>query len=363
MVHTLGEIALALDAELLGDPDLPISGAGEPATAGSQDIALAFEPRYVADLAKGRARAALIAEGADWQTLGLAGAIVVQRPRLALSGVTRLLDPGLELSPGVHASAVVEDGTTLPTDVAIGAHAVISANVQIGAGTQIAPGVTIGRDAVIGENCILHSGVRIAQGANLGHRVRIHPNAVIGADGFSFVTPDKSSVERVRAGHMQAEAIGDQTWTRIHSIGGIEIGSDVEIGALTSIDRGTVRSTRIGRGTKIDNQVQIGHNCVVGEDCLFSGQVGIAGSVTIGNRVVLGGKVGVSDNISVGDDVVAGGASRIFTSVNAGSVVLGNPAVKMDSHLEMVKGLRRLPKLIREFKTLQKTVSKRAPKD
>jgi UDP-3-O-[3-hydroxymyristoyl] glucosamine N-acyltransferase len=185
----------------------------------------------------------------------------------------------------------------------------------------------------------------------------------VGSDGFSFVTPEKSGVERVREslGH-QGEIVA-QSWTRIHSLGGVEIGDDVEIGANTAIDRGTIRATRIGRGTKLDNLVHVGHNVEVGEDSLLCGQVGIAGSARIGNRVVLGGQCGVNDNIFVGDDVVAGGATKIFTNAPAGRVLLGSPAVKMEAHVEMMKALRRLPRLFEQVRDLQKAVSKSSDND
>ena len=138
----------------------------------------------------------------------------------------------------------------------------------------------------------------------------------------------------------------------------MEIGDDVEVGCNSCIDRGTIRATRIGNGTKVDNLVQIGHNVVVGEDCLLCGMVGIAGSVRIGNRVVLGGGVGVNDNIFVGDDVIVGGAGRIFTNAPKGWVMMGSPAVKMETQLEINKAIRRLPRLAAKVDRLQETVAK-----
>ncbi|MFV2035782.1 MAG: UDP-3-O-(3-hydroxymyristoyl)glucosamine N-acyltransferase, partial [Halocynthiibacter sp.] len=163
------------------------------------------------------------------------------------------------------------------------------------------------------------------------------------------------SVEKAREnlgapGAGPAKELTAQKWTRIHSLGAVDIGDDVEVGANVTIDRGTIRATRIGRGTKLDNQVHLGHNVEIGEDCLLCGQVGVAGSARIGNRVVLGGQCGVSDNIFIGDDVVAGGATKIFTNAPAGRVLLGSPAVKMESQVEMQKALRRLPRLLRDLR-------------
>ena len=147
------------------------------------------------------------------------------------------------------------------------------------------------------------------------------------------------------------------SWTRIHSLGTVEIGDDVEIGANTCIDRGTIRATKIGNRTKLDNLVHIGHNVEVGEDTLLCGQVGVAGSTKIGNRVVMGGQCGVSDNIFVGDDVVAGGATKMMSKVPAGRVVLGYPAMKMEQFIEAGQNWRRLPRLMQDVKEIKKAVS------
>ena len=149
-----------------------------------------------------------------------------------------------------------------------------------------------------------------------------------------------------------------QAWARIHSLGGVEIGDDVEVGANSTIDQGSVRATRVGSGTKIDNLVQVGHNVVIGTDCLLCAQAAVAGSTVIGNNCVLGGKSGVADNIKIGDNVVIGAASAVLSNVPAGRAMLGYPAVKMDTHVETYKALRRLPRLLREFAELKKTVSK-----
>ena len=157
---------------------------------------------------------------------------------------------------------------------------------------------------------------------------------------------------------VQLDLASDQTWTRIHSLGSVVIGDDVEIGANSCIDSGTIRPTRIGNGVKMDNLVHIGHNVVIGNDCLLCGQVGIAGSSRLGKNVVLAGQTGVNDNIFIGDNVIAGGASKIFTNVPAGRVILGYPAVKMQNHIDSYKALRRLPKLFKDIAELKKTVFK-----
>lgn len=366
MTMTLAELARAMDADLWGDGSLTIEGAAEPASAGAAAggrarIALATTPAYAAQLVPGAA--ALIAEGMDPQALGLAGAAIVRRPRLAMAALTRALDGGPAAQPGVHPSAIVDPSARLGEGVSVGPFCIIGPRVQVGARSRIGGHVSIGADAVIGDDALVHDGARIGHGVTAGARLIVHPNAVIGSDGFSFVTPEPSGVEAIRADLGRRDRIDQQHWVRIHSLGAVDLGDDVEIGAGTTIDRGTIRATTIGAGTKVDNLVHIGHNVQVGRDCMLCGQVGIAGSTRIGDRVVLAGKCGVSDNIFVGDDVIAGGGTNIYTNVPAGRVILGSPATRMETQIEMNKALRRLPRLAAQFAELQKTVTRLMHKD
>ncbi|MGR3539982.1 MAG: UDP-3-O-(3-hydroxymyristoyl)glucosamine N-acyltransferase [Hasllibacter sp.] len=351
-MHTLAEIARALGARLEGDGTLPVARPAEPARAGPDDLALAMTERFAAGLAEGRARAAILWDGADWKALGLEGAIYVPRPRYAMAHLTAALDPGPGIAPGVHPSAVVHPEADLGEGCSIGPLAVIGPEARIGAGARIGAHASVmGR---LGEGALVREGARIARGAVCGDRLIAQPNAVIGADGFSFVTPERSAVEATRASlGAEGPGQGDASWTRIHSLGGVEVGNDVEVGAGACIDAGTIRATRIGDRSKLDNLVHVGHNVVVGRDCLLCGQVGIAGSARIGDRVVLGGQCGVSDNIDVGDDVVAGGATKIFTNAPAGRILLGSPATKMDTQVEIQKAWRRLPRLYRDVQALK----------
>lgn len=363
MQFTIKDIAEALSAQAFGDVTLKVTGASEPAAAGPDDLALAMDPKYAEGLEQGEARAAIVWDGADWEDLGLKAAIVVPRPRYAMSGLTRLMDPGPEIDSGVHPTAVVDPSASIGAGAAIGPFVVIGARVSVGKGVRIGSHVSIAEDTSIGDDALMHSGVRIGARVSIGHRFICQPGAVIGADGFSFVTPEKSRVEEARASLGGETQAVNASWTRIHSLGGVEIGDDVELGANSCIDRGTIRATRVGNRTKIDNLVHLGHNVVVGDDCLICGQVGIAGSTQVGNRVVLGGQVGVSDNIFIGDDVVAGGASKILSKVPAGRVILGYPAMKMEQFIEAGQNWRRLPRLMEDVRALKKAVSKDAADD
>jgi UDP-3-O-[3-hydroxymyristoyl] glucosamine N-acyltransferase len=357
MSFTLKDIAEALGAKALGALDIQITGAAEPSSAGPTDLALAMSPTYAEGLAAGQARAAIVWEGADWQALGLEGALIVPRPRYAMAGLTTLMDSGPAIAAGIHPTSVVDPSAQIGDWAAIGPFVVIGADVVIGANVRIASHVSVDTGAVLGADVLLLQGCKIGARVRLGDRVIVQPGASIGSDGFSFVTPEKSAVENARKSLGDTGDAAHQSWTRIHSLGSVEIGDNVEIGANVAIDRGTIRNTVIGRGTKLDNLVHIGHNVQVGEDCLLCGQVGIAGSTTVGDRVVMGGQCGVSDNIFVGNDVIAGGATKMFTNVPAGRVILGYPAMKMESHVEAYKGLRRLPRLFRDVAALKKAVS------
>ncbi len=357
MPYTIKDIAAALEAKAFGATDLEITGAAEPAMAGPGDLALAMDPKYADGLAEGAARAAIVWDGADWEGLGLEAAIVVPRPRYAMSGLTRLMDPGPEIAPGIHPSAIIDPTAEIGDNAAIGPFVVIGPRVRIGPNARIASHASIAEDTVIGADALIHAGVRIGARVTIGDRLIAQPGAVAGADGFSFVTPEKSRVEEARASlGKDAEAV-NASWTRIHSLGGVIIGDDVELGANSCIDRGTIRATTIGRGTKLDNLVHVGHNCEIGEDVLLCGLVGIAGSTKVGNRVVLGGQVGVGDNLTIGDDVVAGGATKILSKVPAGRVVLGYPAMKMEQYIQASQNWRRLPRLMEDVRALKKAVS------
>ncbi|MFV0383095.1 UDP-3-O-(3-hydroxymyristoyl)glucosamine N-acyltransferase [Paracoccus sp. (in: a-proteobacteria)] len=366
MIVTIGELAHKLNAQAWGDLSLRVTGASEPAGAEPVGpdggiIALAMAPKYAESLKPGSM--AILAVGMEPETYGLKAAIFAPRPRLVMAGLTRAFDRGPGIAPGIHPSAVIDPTARIGTGAAIGPFVVIGANVRIGAGARIGSHVSVGRDSVIGDDVLLHPGVRIAHGVTAGDRLIVQAGAAIGGDGFSFVTPEESGIEEIRRTLGRREGFAEQHWTRIHSLGGVEIGNDVEIGANTTIDRGTIRATRVGSGTKIDNLVMLGHNVEIGEDCLLCSQVGIAGSSRVGNRVVLAGKVGVNDNIVIGDDVIAGGAAKIFTRVPAGRVVLGNPAVKMETQMEIQKAMRRLPRFAEQLSRLQEAVTRLLEKD
>ena len=360
-VWTVGAIAQSLGFEADGALDLPIERPSHPAAAGQRDLALAMDPKYLEQLSEGAARAAMLPPGADWRALGLEAAVFAPRPRYALAGVSALFDDRPSFAPGVHPSAVIAEDAEVAESAYIGPFCMIDSGVKIGAETVLMGQAWVGPGAEIGPGGVIHPGARIGRHVRIGARVIIHPNAVIGGDGFSFVTPEPSNVEDVkqRGAANVSQNVANQRWARICSLGSVQIGDDVEIGCGAAVDRGTVIDTRIGSGTKIDNLVQIGHNVQIGEDCLLCGHVGVAGSAQIGDRVVLGGQSGVADQARIEDDVVAMAGAGLAGLTRARSVVGGRPALPRDTIGQILLYQRRLPRLAADVSALKKALSER----
>ncbi|MGB6536923.1 MAG: UDP-3-O-(3-hydroxymyristoyl)glucosamine N-acyltransferase [Xanthobacteraceae bacterium] len=311
------EIAQALGARLEGDGGIEIERLVHPARADREsDLAVALSAETVAALPRSKARAVVVAAAQPLASGQFPAVIAVGGTRTAFAQLTALFDRGPPHEVGVHPAAIVAVDAVIGEGASVGPGAVIGPRSRIGAGTMLMPQVTIAADVTIGAECLLHSGVRVGHGCRIGDRVIVHGNAVIGADGFSYA-PDLMS-----AGAFTAAI----RVVRVHSLGNVEIGDEVEIGACTTIDRATLESTRIGRGSKIDDHVHIGHNVVIGESCILCGMVGISGSVVLGDRVRLGGGVGVSDHVRVGDEAVVAAGSGVATDVPARAFFSGYPA-------------------------------------
>lgn len=353
----LSEIAAALDGTLVGDGSVEIARAVHPAEAESaSDLALAMDEALLAALETTKARAAVIADGASVPEGLLDGYVVIDRPRYAMAGVTALFEIPVHAPQGVHPSAVIDLGATVADDARIGPFAYVAAGAEIGAGTILMSHVTVGANARVGAGSLLHTGARIGERVVIGARAIIHQNASIGADGFSFVTPDVGAAEEARGGSDTVTA-QNVMLRRINSLGTVIVGDDVEIGACTSIDRGTISATRIGNSTKIDDLVMIGHNVVVGENCMICGQVGIAGSTTVGDRVVLAGQVGVADHVTIGSDVVVAARSGVGTSLPDRMVAAGTPAIPRGEAAELYMHQRRLKRLFADVGDIKKRLN------
>jgi UDP-3-O-[3-hydroxymyristoyl] glucosamine N-acyltransferase len=340
---SLAEIAEVLGAKLSGDGRLVVEGVDHPASAEPTDLALAMEEDALAALPQTRAKAAILKSGSQAPE-GLAGVIYADHPRYALAGLTRLFARPPQVAPGIHPSAVVD------SSAAIGERSAIGPFVQIGAGARIGPRAvvlgqaSIGAGVSIGADALIHPGVRIGDRVEIGDRVILHNNASIGADGFSFAIP----------GPGEPPPPGQPPIQRIASLGTVVIGDDVEVGANSCIDRGTIEATRIGSGSKIDNLVMIGHNNRIGRSCLIAGRVGISGSCRIGDGVILAGGVGIADHVTIGDGaVVLAGAQVGSNRIAPGAVVIGMPAIAKEKFFEQVRQLHRLKRLFADVAELK----------
>ncbi len=360
MTHTVEEIAKALAAKAVGALSLEITGPAEPQDAGPDQLALAMDPKYAEALAAGKAKAAILWDGADWQALGLEAAIFVPRPRYALAGINRIYEKPPS-ADGIHPSAVIERDAVIGENAAIGPFVYVGHGVKIGTNARILSHCSIAEGVTIGDNALLHSGTRIGARVQIGDDFISQPNADIGSDGFSFVTPQPGAIEEARQMTQVTAQDNPSEFTRINSLGTVIVGNRVEVGANSTIDRGTISDTVIGDGTKIDNLVQIGHNCRIGKNCLLCGQVGLAGSVNMGDGVILAGQAGVADHIEIGSNVIIAAASAVLSNVPANRTMMGTPAVKMESNVESYKAIRRLPRLMKKVAELQKQVSNITP--
>ena len=249
-----------------------------------------------------------------------------------------LLHPLSRPAPGIHPTAQVDPSASLGEGVHVGAFAVIGPRARLGARTSLHPFVVLYADAEVGDDCVLHSGVHVRERCRLGHRVVVQNGAVVGSDGFGFAKDEAGGYEK------------------IPQVGVVVVEDDVEIGALTAVDRASLKETRIGRGTKIDNLVQIGHSVRIGSDTVLAGQVGIAGSTRIGSRVTLAGQVGVAGHLTVGDGAIATAQTGIPSDVAPGALVSGYPAIDNRAWLKSSAVFAKLPELQKRVRKLEQTL-------
>lgn len=334
----LSELASLTMASVEGDDvDLEISGAAGLDEAGAGQITFLANPRYTPKVNTTQASAIYVSEEAIIdRDIPLLRA---KNPYLAYTRALRIFHPESQPAPSIHESAVIDSSAIVARNVWIGAGVVIGPSCEIAEGVRIHPNVTIYEDVSVGKDSIIHSGAVIREHSKIGERVVIHNNVVVGCDGFGYAKDE------------------ERHWLKIPQTGRVVIEDDVEIGAGTTIDRASVGESRIGRGTKIDNLVQIGHSCTVGEDTLLCAQVGLAGSSHIGSRVILAGQAGVAGHLTIGDDVVITAKSATSHDVPAGKVISGIPAFDNRDWLRSTAAFRRLGDMQRKIRELEKKLA------
>jgi len=327
--YPLSQLAELLEGTARGE-DVTITGVGTLSEAENGQIAF-IEKADMLALGEACGASALIVPLATEP--GKKPMIVTEDPRLAFSRVLEIFAPEPRCYPGIHPTAVVEEGVTLGRNVSIGANAFVGQNSIIGNNTIIHPLAYVGHEVSIDDDVEVHPQVFIGERVIIGARCTIHAGAAVGADGFGFApTP---------AGHH-----------KIMQIGTVIIEDDVEIGANVTIDRATVTATRIGAGTKLDDGVHIAHNVTLGKNCLLCGQVGVAGSATIGNNVVMGGQAGINPHVTICDNVEVGGKAGVISDITEPGTYSGFPATKHIEQMRIQASARRVPKLLKQIREL-----------
>jgi UDP-3-O-[3-hydroxymyristoyl] glucosamine N-acyltransferase len=334
-VVKLAELAEQLGCRLEGDGDIEIRDVRGLEDAGPQDLTFVAHERYLPRLEASGAAAVILGEG-----LPPAGrpALRTSNPVLAFARALSLFHPTAPPVPGVHASTASAPDAQVDPTASIGPLCVLGPGAKIGPGTVLDAHVCVGAGVCIGRDCRIYPQVTLREGVVLGDRVTIHSGAVIGADGFGYARDGDRHV-------------------KIPQVGRVVIEDDVEIGANTTVDRATLGETRIGRGTKIDNLVQIAHNVRVGEDTVIVAQVGISGSSRIGSRVTLAGQVGIVGHVEVGDGVIVGAQAGVTKDIPAGSIILGSPAIPHGEFKRQVAAAARLPLLKKALKALEERLT------
>ena len=331
---TLAELAEALHATLDGDPARVVTGIAPLDRATPVEISFVVHARYQEAARVSRAGAFLAPPDVGDLPAPVLRCASAQR---ALVDLLLLFHPPAATVPGIDPTAVVARGARVDASASIGPLTVVERGATVGAGARLHALVYVGPGAEIGAGSILYPHVTVREGVRLGRRVIVHPGAVLGADGFGYV-PEGGV-------HL-----------KIPQVGGVVIEDDVEIGANTAIDRAMLGDTVIRRGTKIDNLVQIGHNCEVGEDSIIAGQTGLSGSCRLGRGVVLAGQVGVADHLTVGDGVTAAAQTGIHTNIDPGQTLWGTPARPAMQAKRIAVAEAQLPELVRRVRALERAV-------
>ena len=332
----LTELAGRLGCRLEGDGDIEITRVAGIETAGPSDLTFFANNKYAAELRTTKASAVILGENAAAAPCAM---LRTKNPYLAFAKAMEVFAPPWAPAPGIHRLAFVADTAQVAADASIGPFAVIGDRARIGARTIVQPHAVIARDAQVGDDCLIHAGVSIRERVVLGNRVIVQDGAVIGSDGYGFARD------------------ADGSHYKIPQVGGVVLEDDVEIGANTAIDRPAVGETRIGRGAKIDNLVQIAHGVTVGARSLLAAQVGIAGSTTLEESVTLAGQVGVAGHLTVGKGVIATAQTGIPNSVDAGALVSGYPAIDNRDWLKASAIFRKLPELRKTIVDLERRIA------
>jgi UDP-3-O-[3-hydroxymyristoyl] glucosamine N-acyltransferase len=341
VLGTLAQLAQRVGGRVVGDGSVEIAGIAGVDEADAATLTFAAEERYLAPALAGKAAAVLV-DAAIAVESPSKPLLVVENARYALAQLLRGLRPQPPRGPFVHATAAVEPSAEFGAGVYVGAHAYVGRGVTIGRDSIVGAGAYVGDEAVIGEGSWLHPHARLMERCRIGNGVVLHAGCVIGSEGFGW-------------------AFIDGRLERIPQVGNVVLDDNVEVGANTCIDRAQTGSTYVGTGTKIDNLVQIGHNCQIGKHCAFAALSGLAGSTVIGDYVKVAGQCGFRGHMTVGSRVTIAGHSGVWGDVPDGATISGNPAHNHRDELRREVMIRQLPKLIARIDALERRLREDAP--
>jgi UDP-3-O-[3-hydroxymyristoyl] glucosamine N-acyltransferase len=337
IIDKLGSLAAYNSLKILPHLDPQITGVAAIDRATFDTLSYLEGDKFTAMFDRTQAGALILPADEIWQQQATAkniAWIATKEPRLIFAKSIALFYQPDKPSPGIHPTAVIDRNTILGKDVYIGAYAVIERGVTIGDRVIIYPHSVIYPEVTIGNDTIVHAHCTIHERSQIGERCVIHSGAVIGAEGFGFVPTAEG-------------------WFKMEQSGYTVLEDEVEIGCNSTIDRPSVGETRIGRNTKLDNLVQIGHGCKIGNNCVMASQVGLAGGVTVGNWVMLGGQVGVANQVEIGDRAIATGQTGITNDVAAGEMVSGMPHMPSKLYRKLAAIYKRLPEIYRVYKQIK----------
>lgn len=335
----LSKLAEQLGAQIVGNPNLEVNSINTLKEAKKNQASFLSNPKYRPLLENTKAGAVIVGENEETNGAAAGPALLITKnPYLAYARAVELLHPVEHPDRGFEPGSYRRPTAKIGPDVVTMACSHVDEDAEVGARTVLYPGVFVGRGAKIGADCVLYPNAVVREGCVLGDRVILQPNVVVGSDGFGYANDGRKHV-------------------KIPQIGIVVIEDDVEVGAGTTIDRAALGETRIGKGTKIDNLVQIGHNVQVGNDCIIVAQVGISGSAKLGNNVVLAGQAGIAGHIEIGDGAAVGAKGGVLSDLPPGAQVLGAPAYDKGEFFRAQAIIRRLPELSKKLRSLEKRLN------
>ncbi len=335
---SLRELAEHLGREVEGNGETALEGVASLESAGPTDLCFVRDAQYAEALAASKAGAVILPHGLD---AGGRPALRSPNPGHDFARAVAHLRPDPRPEPGIHPAAVVEPGARVDATASVGANAVVGAGSVVGARSTVHPNATVDAEVVVGDDCTIHSGCVVRRGTRLGDRVILQPCAVVGGDGFGYA-PDASGTPQ-----------------KVPQVGGVVVGDDVEIGAGSTIDRGALDDTRIGRGTKIDNLVQIGHNCVIGEDVLIVAQSGLSGRTVVGDGAILMAQSGFANGAKVGERAFIAARGGVTRDVEPGARIGGFPQLEFRRFNRVTASLLRLPELVKRVRAIERKLGLR----